>query len=491
MTEMTSSGNIPVRQTSGDDEAALEASVVPYDEDLLERSRTQWQFGDWQSLAQLKRANLQHHPDRAKLALLVAAACLQTGQDAEAKASLRIAHDWGASKKLISQILIAGVHNSLGRAAAVGNRPSQALRHFANSIRVGATGGDARLLTEARIAEQLRQLGLPTLEGYRKVDIGKPVARIIAQAAVPAWINEALAYAPEAPPLLIAAAEAAQRSGDLCSAINYWQRLAAAEGTLMKQIYYERLSEAYKQIKSFPKGKDEEETLRGDFDKHQLLKKIHQALQPRSYLEIGVQTGRSLLLAACPAIGVDPMPIVTKPLPDRITLIRTTSDLFFTEQAAELIQTSVDMAFIDGMHLFEYALRDFMNVEKYANASTLVVIDDILPVHPAQALRNRRTCAWTGDIWKLLFILRRHRPDLSLLLLDAHPTGLLCVSGLNPASTELQAAYESIVGEWANDAPVPDEVISRNGVLPSVHPELESLLVRLRSLRASSDKRGA
>ena len=30
-------------------------SLVPYDENLLERSRTQWQFGDWESLAKLER----------------------------------------------------------------------------------------------------------------------------------------------------------------------------------------------------------------------------------------------------------------------------------------------------------------------------------------------------------------------------------------------------------------------------------------------------
>lgn len=49
------------------------AQLVPYDENLLERSRTQWQFGDWHSLAQLQRETLQHHPDRARLALLAAA----------------------------------------------------------------------------------------------------------------------------------------------------------------------------------------------------------------------------------------------------------------------------------------------------------------------------------------------------------------------------------------------------------------------------------
>lgn len=31
--------------------------VVPYDENLLERSRTQWQFGDWESLTTINRDN--------------------------------------------------------------------------------------------------------------------------------------------------------------------------------------------------------------------------------------------------------------------------------------------------------------------------------------------------------------------------------------------------------------------------------------------------
>lgn len=151
------------------EEISGENHLVPYDENLLERARTQWQFGEWQSLAQLSRDTLQHHPDRAKLALLAAAGRLQTGQDAEAKAYIRLAQDCGVSKKLISQILIAGVHNSIGRAAAVGNQQHRALQHFENAIAIGTPGADAKLLTQARTGEQLSQLGLPTPEGYQKV----------------------------------------------------------------------------------------------------------------------------------------------------------------------------------------------------------------------------------------------------------------------------------------------------------------------------------
>ena len=150
----------PIKQPVMVIESQPEQTLVPYDENLLERSRTQWQFGDWQSLAQLNRDTLQHHPDRAKLALLAAAGRLQTGQDAEAKAYIRLAQDWGVSKKLISQVLIAGVHNSLGRAAAIANRESRATQHFEHAILLVTPGVDIGLLGHARSVREMTDLGL-------------------------------------------------------------------------------------------------------------------------------------------------------------------------------------------------------------------------------------------------------------------------------------------------------------------------------------------
>jgi hypothetical protein len=129
--------------------------LVPYDESLLERARTQWQFGDWHSLANLDRDNLQHHPERAKLVLLAAAGRLQLGQTAEARQYLRLAQDWGCGRQLISQVLISGVHNSIAMAAAVGAQEHRAALHFEKAMRVGSPGSDVKLLTQARAVHQL------------------------------------------------------------------------------------------------------------------------------------------------------------------------------------------------------------------------------------------------------------------------------------------------------------------------------------------------
>jgi hypothetical protein len=119
---------------------AGDAHVVPYDENLLERARTQWQFGDWESLAKLDRETLQHHPDRAKLALLAAAGQFQQGDARLGRTFVRLAQDWGCSRKLISQIIIAGTHNSLGRAAALLGQEARALAHFNDAIAIGTPG---------------------------------------------------------------------------------------------------------------------------------------------------------------------------------------------------------------------------------------------------------------------------------------------------------------------------------------------------------------
>jgi Flp pilus assembly protein TadD len=152
----------PIDMTAEEDLIMLNDTdgLVPYDENLLEHARTQWQFGDWESLIKIERETLQHHPDRAKLALLAASGHLQQGDNNTARQFTRLAQDWGCSKKLLSQILIAGVHNSLGRASAINGDGQRALQHFESAIAAGSPAGEVRLLTKARLGEQLGQLGL-------------------------------------------------------------------------------------------------------------------------------------------------------------------------------------------------------------------------------------------------------------------------------------------------------------------------------------------
>jgi hypothetical protein len=109
--------------------------VQPYNTQALPTAREQWQRGDWAALADMTLDQLQDHPDRAKLALLAAAGHMQMGRNDMGADYLRQAKAWGCSPQLMRQIVIAGVHNTLGKAAALADMPERADQHFAASLR--------------------------------------------------------------------------------------------------------------------------------------------------------------------------------------------------------------------------------------------------------------------------------------------------------------------------------------------------------------------
>ncbi len=268
--------------------------------------------------------------------------------------------------------------------------------------------------------------------------------------------------------ILIALAENAQVTKKYTKAIQYWQKVASMLTINMPQLYYKRLSQAYTKIGGFPQGNEKEEQLRGSYDKHAALAQFHKILKPKFYFEIGVQTGKSLQVSKCKALGIDPMPRLSKELEINMELLKVSSDDFFKNYAQEHLSESPDLVFIDGMHLFEYALRDFINVEKYASKNTMVVIDDIYPGHQAQANRDRSTRAWTGDVWKILAILKKHRKDLVITTLDIYPTGLLIIQNLDKKNDVLNEKYDYLVQKYINKKINVKKYIERKNALDPI-----------------------
>jgi predicted O-methyltransferase YrrM len=227
------------------------------------------------------------------------------------------------------------------------------------------------------------------------------------------------------------------------------------------------------------------EATRGTRSHVDFLRDIHALLSPRFYLEIGVRHGASLALATGHALGVDPAPEISVPLSNQVEVLAATSDDFFAGRADELLSKPIDLAFIDGMHWFEFALRDFINIERRAHAATVIVFDDVFPVHRLQAERNRQTRVWTGDVWKIITCLRHVRPDLLLIPFDTFPTGMLLVAGLNPDSHQLADQYDAIVREYIDNdtGAVPDDVLERSGAWAADDSRIAKLLDTLRQHR--------
>lgn len=195
-------------------------------------------------------------------------------------------------------------------------------------------------------------------------------------------------------------------------------------------------------------------------------------MRPRTYIEIGVFEGRSIALVRpeTRAIGIDPKPQICAPLGSRTTIHASTSDEYFAthDVKSELDGLPLDLAFIDGMHHFECALRDFIHIEKICTPQSTILIHDCYPFDRVTAQRERQTTFWSGDIWKLVLLLKKYRPDLRLHTIAIAPTGLGVVRGLDPSSRVLERSFEAVVAEFiALDYAVLDE--DKAGML-NLHP---------------------
>ena len=197
------------------------------------------------------------------------------------------------------------------------------------------------------------------------------------------------------------------------------------------------------------------------------LETLTNARRVNNYLEIGVQTGQLLSkINAKHAYAVDPFFNISNNVAankQSITLHHETSDEFFATWTGPADGKKIDFAFLDGMHLFEYLLRDFYNTERMSHASALISMHDCMPLNEFMADRNESRAiergagsaypsAWTGDVWKVIPILKKYRPDLSVICVNAAPTGLVFVTNLNPSDTSLQDSYMDIVKEFASVA---------------------------------------
>lgn len=194
---------------------------------------------------------------------------------------------------------------------------------------------------------------------------------------------------------------------------------------------------------------------------HHLLRGLEKVRPMRGYLEIGVNKGKSIRLINCGSVGIDPHFIIEGDVRGKkpfLHLLEMTSDQYFeTVRTEKIFPQGIDVAFLDGLHLFETLLDDFINVEPLMASDGIVFMHDCLPINAEMTERDRRPAErkdveykshWTGDVWKLIPILKTYRPDLHVQLLDCEPTGLVAVGNFDRASSALRDNRDEIVAKF-------------------------------------------
>jgi hypothetical protein len=142
-------------------------------------------------------------------------------------------------------------------------------------------------------------------------------------------------------------------------------------------------------------------------------------------------------------IGVDPIspsPAISREADKPgVRYFAQTSDDFFAQAAPQVLADGVDVVFIDGLHTYPQAYRDFINSLDYLSSGGVILVHDCLPASELEArvaktyddaLRLNSGSAWdgewVGDVWKVILRLRAERTDLQICVLHCdHGIGVI------------------------------------------------------------------
>jgi hypothetical protein len=147
----------------------------------------------------------------------------------------------------------------------------------------------------------------------------------------------------------------------------------------------------------------------------------------RKYLEIGVATGATFhAINAAEKTAVDPRFLfdieAARAEHSNSTYWPITSDEYFATCPAI---PRFDVVFIDGLHVFEQVLRDFLNVLSHLQDRGVIIIDDVRPYSYASSLADEAVTrkireatgdsddAWMGDVFKLISFIDTFMPEWS------------------------------------------------------------------------------
>jgi FkbM family methyltransferase len=182
--------------------------------DLVDQAKADWRDGSWESLIGLETQLIDPLPERATIALLVAAAHRQLGNEGGAKSWTRQAVDWGARRDLIVKMTVAGVYNSLGRYAAICGDRSRMQSCFEKAVSLPEAPATPATPVDStsRIVQELCRLGM-LKDGADYVQ--ERIVNSSNEGLVPPWMRSRIDILKTNMELLQSELSIAQRRGQL------------------------------------------------------------------------------------------------------------------------------------------------------------------------------------------------------------------------------------------------------------------------------------
>lgn len=140
-------------------EVSSTTSTQSGDDSFIRQLWSKWEYGDWEFLKNIDFGTVENDCDCAIITILSAAGYSQHGNFDIASDLFRFAAKSEASKTTIAQVIISGVYNSLGRAAAALYQSDRAVKNFETAVKFIAASSDLSFDAQHRVEKQFQDLG--------------------------------------------------------------------------------------------------------------------------------------------------------------------------------------------------------------------------------------------------------------------------------------------------------------------------------------------
>ena len=178
-------------------------------------------------------------------------------------------------------------------------------------------------------------------------------------------------------------------------------------------------------------------------DRLTAVKTLMEQKNLKNYLEIGVFNGgvffrvqSKFKIAVDPGFAFDAFRKIGKTIINPYNLFnryfQKTSDDFFERDAVRVFgKKKIQLALIDGMHEYGFALRDAENTLNYLTDDGVILMHDCNPKMKEHAgtyeeWKTKGGGHWNGDVWKAVVHLRSTRNDINAFVLDCdHGLGII------------------------------------------------------------------
>lgn len=181
-------------------------------------------------------------------------------------------------------------------------------------------------------------------------------------------------------------------------------------------------------------------------ERYETINILADYINAKSYLEIGVQTGKTIRNVNIDhKVGVDPA-----------RTAKNTTHYISSDEYFRKFDEKFDIIYVDGLHHHEQCYVDILNAIKCLNEGGIIVVDDIYPKDEKHQRRRPTVSAWTGDVWKSWLRGRSEIKDFDFVCYDIlYGTGVISKytnfdKGYDLCSNWKKMPYEKFASDCEN-----------------------------------------